>query len=171
MEEVVIRPQLAPHGRGDLARSIVLGLVAAACVFGVPLLATLIVYQRTDNVFLTSAVWMAFYGLIVVANGVTVHWLRLDAEGITFGRRWGGPKHLPWAEVRRIRPAPPREVIVRGWLLPPFPAREGTRAMTAEGHYAIEYGSGKVTYYPPVEEHRFLAAVREWCPGVVHVPW
>ncbi|HYW06628.1 MAG TPA: hypothetical protein VE913_06715 [Longimicrobium sp.] len=167
MESVVVLPQLASHGRRDLARAIALGLVAAAGVFGVPLLASLTVYARTDNLVFTFAVWMVFYALILLASGVTVHWLRLDAEGITFGRRWGGPKYLPWAEVRRIRPAPPREVIVRGWLLPPIPAREGTRSMTAVGHYAVEYGAGKVAYYPPVDEPRFLAAIREWCPGAL----
>jgi hypothetical protein len=39
--------------------------------------------------------------------------------------------------------------------------------MTAEGHYAIEYGAGKVTYYPPENEADFLSAARRWNPEVL----
>ena len=167
MDALIIRPHLSPRSGRDAALVIATGLLFGSGLIGVATVVAFLVYRGTDQPVLGYGAWMVFYLLILLGAATTVHWLRLDATGISFGRRIGAPRFLPWSDVHRIRRATPREVIVRGWLLPPLPAREGTRSMTAKGHYAIEYGTRKVAYYPPADELEFLAAVRQWCPGAL----
>ncbi len=169
-DSVVIRPHLAPSGGRDITVVMAAGLLLGLGVFGVPMLAAFVLYRATEQWWVVLGGYMAFFLAVLLFHATVVHSLRLDAEGITFQRRWGRPRHLPWSRVHRIRPAPPREVIVRGWLWPPVPPREATRVMTAEGHYAIEYGAGKVAYYPPADESVFLDAARRWGAGALHVP-
>jgi hypothetical protein len=167
-DAVIIPPQLAPQSSRDAALGIAIGLLLAFVLFGLPTLVTLAAYRGAHQPLVVMGVWIVFFcPVALVAYATVVHSLRLDADGITFKRWWGVPRHLPWSEVRRIRRAPPREVVVRGWLWPPVPPREATRSMTAEGHYAIEYGAGKVTYYPPENEADFLTAARRWNPEVL----
>lgn len=96
----------------------------------------------------------------LVFPALNVWHLVLDTQGIRFSRLIGWPKSLRWTEITSIRPASRREVLVDGWLWPPFPPREMTAAMTTVGHLRIETRDGRVTFFPPADYSAFIDAVQ-----------
>lgn len=156
---VVVSPRMAPEDRVDL-------LVFAAGVAALLVPASALVWLLSGLV--GSVVAFLILNLVLLPVALrTVGRLRIDQAGIRFGRRAGRPAFLPWNSIRSIRPASRREVVLRGWLLPPIPPREATRSMTSVGHYRIEWEGG-YTFYPPLEELAFRSAVERWAsPGVV----
>ena len=105
--------------------------------------------------------------VVVLALLHRVWFLRVDEHGLHFVRAFGRPKYLSWSQLITIRPATSREVIVWGWLLPPFPPREATNAFTAAGHYRIEWRGGYSFYPPePTQEAMFLAAIAAHRPDL-----
>lgn len=89
--------------------------------------------------------------------------LRVDGGGITLERRLGKSTLLPWEDVRRIRPATRREVLIYLclwlWLEP-------TKSDTTAGHYRIEW-TGGYFYFPPKDPLLFERAVRRFCPRLL----
>ncbi|HEX6750503.1 MAG TPA: hypothetical protein VF092_24655 [Longimicrobium sp.] len=158
---VVILPRLRADDVGDALVSLGTGVVIALELLVLPALVYAAVGRGSEAgliaalaVFVAEALAAAFTG---------VHWLKLDARGIHFGRRMGFPRFVPWQDVARVRRAGRAEIVVRGWLWPPVPPAEATRSMSSLGHFAIHHPHG-VSYFPPADEAAFLDAVRRWAP-------
>jgi hypothetical protein len=150
---IIVRPNRALADRTDIAV-----VAAAAALLVVAAGALFLLVDKT----LGPGPAILILALLSIAFSLhAVEWLRIDEQGIRFGRRWGSPKFLPWAAVRRVRPATRREVVLYGWLLPPIPPREATRALTSVGHYRIEWEGG-YCYFPPEDEGTFRRAVERW---------
>jgi hypothetical protein len=150
---IIVRPNRALEDRTDIA---VVAAAAALLVLAAGAL-LLLVYEA----FGPGPTILILPLLSIGFSLHAVEWLRIDEQGIRFGRRWGTPKFLPWTAVRHIRPATRREVVLFGWLWPPFPPREATRALTSVGHYRIEWEGG-YCYFPPDDEGTFRRAVERW---------
>jgi hypothetical protein len=82
--------------------------------------------------------------------------LTLSTQGIRFHRVFGSPRFLPWDRIVSVAVAPRRELVLQGWLWPPFPAREMTASLTAREHVRISWQDG-YCYFPPVELEAVLA--------------
>lgn len=123
----------------------------------------LLIYLFTGSVTL-ALIGAALGGALLVLFIVplfTVRQLTVDTDGLYFQRVFGAPKSLPWSQVRRIAPATRGEIILWGWLLPPFPSHEPTRCMSSRDQFRIEWGR-RYCYFPPSEPERFVAAVSRW---------
>jgi hypothetical protein len=167
MSRIILRPHLTARSTWDLNRTMLAGLVILAEIALLPILTWAAASAFTDAPILRWYAGMAVFLLISSAATLTVvERLEIDAEGIHFRRRIGNSRVLPWDQVVRVRPAPPGEVILRGWIWPPVPPREATRSFTAEGHYCIESRKGRA-YFPPAEEDRLREAIQQWAPHVL----
>jgi len=157
VNKTAITPLRFPRDLQDALFIIVFGLVALI-VAGGPWLAVILLSLPVA----WCALWLALvFGLHVVDLLNTVRRLELSPSGIRFVRPLGQPKFLSWEQITRIRPASRREVIIQGWLWPPFPLlpRAATRAMTSLGHYRIEWDAG-FCFFPPSEEQTFVDTIR-----------
>jgi hypothetical protein len=165
LTHVHILPAAGTDGGRDTLLSSAAGVaIVAMCGVGVAIPAAL-VYAATGSATTASLVLYAGLMVVLVAIAMTVvHWMRLDARGITLGRRSGGPRFVAWNDVTGIRPATRREVIVDGWLWPPVPPREATRCPSSLGHFRIDHRGGHL-YFPPADPAQFLGAVEHWRSG------
>jgi hypothetical protein len=91
----------------------------------------------------------------------TVWSLQLSEDGIKFVRFFGSPRLLRWGEIVDISEASRKEVIIRGWLWPLFPAREMTPCMSALRHFRFRWNSG-YCYFPPADPDTFLQLIDEF---------
>ena len=155
-----------PHGRPRDGFDYVVALLAAVPtlgqLYGAP---GLLVYILTGSMTL-SLIGAALGGALLVLFVVplfTVRQLTIDAEGIYFQRVLGSPKTLRWSQIRRITPATRAEVVLWGWLLPPFPSRESTRCMSTRDQFRIDWGR-RSCYFPPHDPAEFVRIVRRWFP-------
>lgn len=168
----VLKPNLAPEGLADglvsLAASLFILLLAGMVVAG----AAAVALVATESPIAARVAGLAVLVVLIAAVLLTeVHWLRVDADGLRFGRWMGRPRVLPWEAVLQVEPAPASEVVVRGWLWPPLPPREATRSLSAQGHYRIEYLGG-TAYFPPADRAAFRRAVRGHRPDLLAAePW
>ena len=171
MESVLLRPHLNTRSTADLNRTFRAGALLMLELLALPLLVAAAVYtvSRSTVLALVGGI-VVFYPLSMVLSIVvtlsTVHWLRIDAAGLTFGRALGRHRRLPWGSITEIAPAPADEVVRRGWLWPPVPPREATRSMSAEGHFRIRTRE-RVLYYPPADEAALRAAIERWQPRLL----
>ena len=161
-DAVVLKPNLAPEGLVDglvtLAAGVFLLLLGGMAVVAV----AAVTLVATENPVAARVAGLVTLVVLMAALFLTeVHWLRVDADGLRFGRWLGRPRLLRWADVLQVEAAPPGEVVVRGWLWPPFPPREATRSLSAHGHYRIEH-TGGTCYFPPVDAAAFREAVRRF---------
>ncbi len=132
----------------------------AAFVLGPVLMFILISVPASIAYVITSSVLVA--GLTVVGVYIafvllSVSHLTLSSEGIRFHRMLGSPKFLPWDRVVAITEVSRRELILRGWLWPPFPPKELTTTFTSLGHFKIQWEDG-YCYFPP----RFPSAFEQY---------
>jgi hypothetical protein len=149
MKRTLISPAGSPRDARDAGLTIVCGLLLLLFIAAAVLLPATIAWLLTERTSLAYLAGMIiFVGLIWSLINTVVHWLKIDAFGLTFGRRAGGPRHLAWEEIRSITPASRREVVLHGWLWPPFRPREATRCQSSLGHYRIEYAGG-YCFFPP----------------------
>jgi hypothetical protein len=167
VDSLLIRPQITPRSTRDLNRTVLTGgLVILQLIALMGLVAVLSYVVARDWMWALPAASIAIASVAVVVGFSQVHWLRLDASGMTFGRRLGTPRHLGWERITSIRPASSAEVIRQGWLWPVLPPREATRSLTSEGHYRIAWDR-RFCFFPPLDEHAFRSAVERWAPGVL----
>jgi hypothetical protein len=167
-DAVVIHPRLAPEGLTDALVALGAGLLVVYELLIPPGLVWRSVGEGTRATALAGVA--VFVAEIIIAALTVVHRLKLDARGIHFSRRMGRPKFIPWADVTVVRRATRGELVLCGWIWPPLWPNEATRSMTSVGHFAIAHRHG-VSYFPPVEETAFLAAVRRWGPRVRLPAW
>jgi hypothetical protein len=110
-----------------------------------------------------SALCAALAYLLFYSLGLTftVWSLQLSVDGIRFMRLLGNPKMLRWTEIIDISEASRKEVVVRGWLWPLFPAREMTPCLSALRHFRIRWHFG-YRYFPPADADTFLQMIDEF---------
>ncbi len=158
---VVVLPRLRPDDVGDALVALGAGVVIVLELLVLPALVYRVLGDGTTGTGIAALAVLAAEILAVVLT--VVHWVRLDAKGIHFGRRMGKPRFIPWRDVTLVRRAGRGEVVLCGWIWPPIPPAEATRSMTSLGHFSIDYPGG-TAYFPPADEAAFLDAVRRWAP-------
>ena len=141
-----IAPRILPRGLVDFAISSVVGVFQTFILFGAPAAIAFFLTGSTAITFGTFCVAYVFFLLFCVRH------ISLGEDGIKFHRLLGTPKFLPWSRITSISPASRRELILRGWLWPIFPAREMTASLTSLNHYRIAWVDG-FCYYPPRDAH------------------
>lgn len=144
----VVKARLLPRSFQDVVTSTLVAIVQITVLFALPawLTATL-----SGSKGMGIAVAVLFY---IVFGLFSVRELRISDSGIELVRIMGNPKHLEWAEVERIELVSSRELIVKGWLWPLFPAREMTPSFTSYGHYRISFRR-EFVYFPPDDKELF----------------
>jgi len=145
---LVILPRFLPRDFLDVCLGLPIGLLQAAIFFG---LTAVLTYILTHSEPISLVVFLTAYGfsLLFVVRRLTV-----SATGLQFHRILGSPKFLPWERISSVALASRRELIIRGWLWPPFPPRECSACLSATQHYRIMWNSG-FCYYPPAEPQLF----------------
>lgn len=156
---VVVKPHIPPRDGADGVIAATVGCFQTLVLF---LLPSAVVGLLTGKLLFGIVVYGAFYGLWLL---LSVARLELSPAGIRFVRVLGTPKFLTWSEISVVEPVSPRELVLLGWLWPPFPAREMTFSLTCKGHYAIRHGGG-VTYFPPSQPEEFERRIAEYHRGL-----
>jgi hypothetical protein len=164
---MVVKPRFWPRNAEDAAIALAVGLLQVTVLFFFPSIvvafATWIAAGSCGLGLVAFAV--AFGSLYSIWLAFTVTSLRLDEKGLRFRRLLGSPKILTWDQITSVAPATRQELIVKGWLWPPFPAREMTPSLTSLGHYRVTWRNG-FCYYPPADPASFEEALRPYCGGV-----
>lgn len=148
----VLKANLAPRDAADALTSIALGVVLVAVIAGLP---SVVVWFATDSVRATLAVGFTC-ALILHMQCVTA--LEVSDSGLRFIRLLGSPKLIPWSELSSVRAVDPVEVVVWGWCLPPFPAREMSLSFSMHGYFAIRWRN-RTAYFPPANREQFVELV------------
>lgn len=144
----VIKARFLPRNLGDALRVMIIGAVQVTILMIAPSIVVAALFGSLLVGLLT------FIGLYLIFILFTVKEVRLSEAGIEFVRICGVPKNLVWGEVVSVELASAREVILKGWLWPMFPAREMTPSLTSIGHYRIIFDGG-YAYYPPRNAEEF----------------
>ena len=154
-ETIPIPPHVPPRDAADFFISTGVG---CAQILVLMLLPAIVAGLLTRSILVGLFTFPAMYVLWFLFS---VMRLEVSPDGIRFVRVLGTPKFLAWKDISSITPASRKELIVYGWLWPPFPAREMTFSYSSSGHYAIRHGK-RVTYYPPADPARFEAIVEQY---------
>ncbi len=155
-EPVVIKPRILPRDLIDVCLGLPIGLLLASLFFGVPAFVAFVmarvfgvsIYSSLIAAFVAYCLFYGFFLLFMVRR------LTVASDGLHFHRVLGSPKFLAWERISSVEVAPRNEVIVRGWLWPPFPSREITPSLSALQHYRISWDGG-YCYYPPARVEDF----------------
>lgn len=148
-----IKPRILPRDFLDIVIGLPVGLIQVGILLGVPsVLAGLLI-----NSLAGAGIYLVLYmvWLLFSVRSVTI-----EANGIAFHRVFGSPKHLRRDEIISVEEAPRREVVLRGWLWPLFPAREMTPSLSALHHFRIRWSGGSC-YFPPKDVTVFTTAITE----------
>jgi hypothetical protein len=156
--EVVLKPHSGPRDLADVLVGLLVAVPTLGVLYGIPAAIVVAIGGSWTLALVAAALGAALFTLFV-SPLFTVRSLRISAEGLRFERVLGRPKFLPWSKVTRIRAARRVEVVLWGWLLPPFPAREATRSTSSLGHMRIEYAR---RFFPPHDPRLFEEAVGRW---------
>lgn len=138
----IVPAKIWPRSGSDALITAFFGLLQVVVLFILPSILMSLLFQ---NVLVGIATYLAL-GLLWIL--LSVRTLRVSEDGMEFVRVLGSPKWLSWNQITSVEKAPRNEVILYGWLWPPFPTREMTFSLSCIGHYRIRYGS-KWVYYPP----------------------
>lgn len=155
--EITVKPRILPRDFIDCVLSVSVGLALVGVLLGVP---ALVAYWISHSVVIAFLTFCLFHG---VFSCFAVSCLTLSPGGIRFHRLFGSPRFLPWEHIVSISVAPRSELVLRGWLWPPFPAREMTASLTAREHLRISWRDG-YCYFPPVEPQAILAYASAYIP-------
>lgn len=170
MRSTVILPRIAPRNFIDGMISVIHSVLFIATLFAISCAAIfcLIFLQAwiyTEASFLWKDVLsfasMICLILILTMSLFTVSSITMTAEGIHFHRLAGFPKFMPWSRIKFVSLASRRELIVQGWLCPPFLPRDVTMSLSSLKHYRIQWDTG-FCYYPPLEPKVFEQCVKEY---------
>lgn len=145
---VKIKPRFWPRDWIDVLVGLPVGLFQAVFLFLLPSFVSWAVSGSQLVGILTCVILSVIWHLFVVWG------IEISPEGIRFRRTSGFPKFLPWGEIESIKPATRREVVLKGWLWPVFPAREMTLSLSAMHHYRIEW-KGNFCFFSPVDPEGF----------------
>ncbi|MCL2298488.1 MAG: hypothetical protein FWC38_00150 [Proteobacteria bacterium] len=145
----VVKPRILPRSLRDASLSLGVFVIQFTILLILPALFLAVFVSLLSGALCVIAIYLLFLLF-------TVKEIRVTNEGLHFIRLAGSPRRIRWSEVSSITKVTSREIILRGWLWPPFPAREMTLSFTAEGHYRIAF-NGKYIYYPPADTQQFEA--------------
>lgn len=154
METLTIKARILPRRISDALVAGVIGLAQALVLFVVP---AFVVGVLTQSLGIGWFTFLVIYALWLL---FTVRHLRCDEDALEFVRILGTPKRIPWEYLESVEEAPQAELVLRGWLWPPFPAREMTLSLTSLGHYRIRWRGGE-TYFPPKDVQQLLDAIQK----------
>ncbi len=141
-------PRVWPRDALDWVLCVTVGLLLMCVLFGVPAVLVFVATgSRTVALLTFCAAYTAFLSF-------SVQRVSLSPSGIRFHRVFGAPRFLPWEAITSIAVAPRSEVVLRGWLWPPFPPRESTPSFSAREHFRIVWGD-HYCYYPPKDPATF----------------
>jgi hypothetical protein len=155
--DITVKPRIMPRDSTDCLLGVFVGLLLVTVLFGIPALVAYIITKSTLAAFLTFCVFYALFACFAVTR------LTLSPTGIQFHRLFGSPRFLPWDRIVSIAVAPRSELVLRGWLWPPFPAREMTASLSAREHLRITWQDG-YCYFPPAGPEEVLAYAAERIP-------
>lgn len=158
--EVVLKPHSGPRDLTDVLVGLLVALPTLGVLYGIPAAIVVSVGGSWTLALVAAALGAALFTLFI-SPLFTIRGLKISADGLRFDRVLGRPKFLAWSQIHRIRPATRREVVLWGWLLPPFPAREATRSTSSIGHMRIEWGR-RYRFFPPNDPRLFEEAVGRW---------
>lgn len=153
-EHVTIPARILPRDAADLMISTGVNLLQSV-LFLVP---AFLVSRATASTPMAIATALGLY-LLFAAHRVRS--LDVGIDGIRFNRWLGRPKLIPWDQFRSAGIATRRELVLRGWLWPPFPAREMTPSYTSLGHCRFDY-TGGYCYYPPANAEQLLNVIESY---------
>jgi hypothetical protein len=156
-DELLMPPRVWPRDALDWILCITVGILLTCALFGVP--AVLVFFAIGSR----AVALLTFCAAYMVFLSFSVQRVSLSPSGIRFHRVFGAPRFLPWETITSIAVAPRSEVVLRGWLWPPFPPRESTPSFSALEHFRIVWG-GHCCYYPPKDP----AAFREYVSAHLH---
>jgi len=148
-KDLIMAPRVCPRGLSDFC-------VCAFLVFPIQLL-TLFVLPAAIAFAVThsTAFALAIVAVVfLVFAAFSVARVSLSSQGMRFHRVLGGPKFLRWEQITSVEIAPQRELVLRGWLWPLFPAREMTACLSSLQHFRIRWDNG-FCYYPPADSEVF----------------
>ena len=150
-----IEPKTQTDDGTDRAVSLVVLVIQ---FFVVSILPGYLIYFLTGNSYLS---WGTGLIMLLAFAGQGVSALEVSEEGIRVSRLYGSPKFLPWSEVSQVEEVGRTEVVVFGWLWPPFPAREMTPSSSSVGHFRIRYRNGYF-FYPPANPVHFMEVINKY---------
>jgi hypothetical protein len=143
-----IRPRTAPRDVIDILIGMPIGLLQVGLTLGIPA----IIVAFSFNLMSGALTYLALYGasfLFMVTS------LDVQEDAILFRRPLRKPKHLAKSDIMSIVEVPRSEVVLRGWLWPPWPfAREMTACLSARQHFRIQWKCG-FCYFPPKDVDHF----------------
>jgi hypothetical protein len=155
--KIPVKPRIMPRDFIDCLLSLSVSLLLVSILFGIPALAAYAITHSRVAAVVTFCLVYALFSCFAVTR------LTLSAAGIQFHRLFGSPRFLPWSRIVSISFAPRGELVLRGWLWPPFPAREMTASLTAREHLRITWQDG-YCYFPPAEPEAVLAYATTYIP-------
>jgi hypothetical protein len=158
-DEIAMPPRVAPRDALDWVLCITVGLLLTCFLFGIP---AVLAFVATGSRTVALLTFCAAYTLFL---SFSVQRLSVSPSGIRFHRVFGAPRFLQWEAISSIAVAPRSEVVLRGWLWPPFPPRESTPSFSARDHFRIVWTEG-FCYYPPADPAKF----REYVSAYLHPP-
>lgn len=151
----LIKPRIASRGLKDFL--VVAFIVLPVQLIGLLVIPAAFIYMMTHSwtaaILVAAIIYFVFMSLVVTA-------LRVTSEGIHFLRRFGNPKFLSWEQIKSVSVAPPKELIIYGWLWPLLPAREMTASFSCLQHYRIQWQNG-YCYFPPLDTELFEHCVSQ----------
>lgn len=163
-DTIVVRPRVQPHGIADACLSLLLILPFQISILFLPF--GLVTYLFTESLEKTA---LAIVIAVIVFSLFSVSKLTLSTEGIRFHRILGSPQFIPWEKIRSVHQVTRKELIIFGWLWPPFPAREMSASLSSIGHYRIEWETG-FCYFPPANVVEFEADIHRFIGTGHHSP-
>ena len=137
-----------------------LGIPGLLVAYGVAL-PCLVVFMATSSALVAGFGFLVVYAIFL---SMSVWSLELTTDGIRFARFLGSPKFIPWNQISTVKRVPRSELILHGWLWPPFPAREMTASLSSRDHFRIQYATG-FRYFPPSDPDSFEEVVRRFAPS------
>jgi hypothetical protein len=159
-DRIEIVPRMLPRDRWDAL--ITLGFVLLIIPSGFALMAVL--RYPWQNQLVPATIFTVILLPALFALLISVRRLTIDQIGIQIHRRLGGPRYLHWEQIHTITLVSREEVLLRGYLLPPLPAKATMNTTSYLQHYRIDWEGG-VLYFPPANVEQFLSAVRRWQSG------
>ncbi len=152
------KPRTLPRDLIDVLVGAPIGILQAVVALGVPAF----IVGITVGVGAGAITFLLLYAASFL---FLVRSLEIEQEGITFRRVLGTPKRLLRSEITSIEEASRSEVLVHGWLWPPWPAaREMTACLSAQKHFRIRWKKG-FCYFPPQDLQQFKTAIEEMMRG------
>jgi hypothetical protein len=145
---MIIKPRIMPRNFTDIILGFPIGIIQVSVLFLLPFF---VVSHITGSSFAGLLVMVCFY---IIFTLFTVWHLNIDENGINFKRKIGFPNFIKWQDILSVELVSRKELIIKGWLWPLFPAKEMTPSLSCSKHFKIKWTSG-FCYFPPKDIEKF----------------